>query len=323
MNASRRFWMAATTAQLLGAAGLARAQAAARQGRIIVPYAPGGAADTLARALAQRLEEPMGSRVVVDNRPGGGTVIGTQAAAAAPADGQTLLVVAASFVIQPLLLAKPPYDPLRDFSAITLAATNPHVLVVHPSVPAETLAQFVDWAKAQRGMAAYASFGNGSSGHLSFEMLKKEAGFDMVHVPYKGGAPAMQDLLAGQVSAMLTDLLPALPFIKSGKFRAIAVGSAHRDAALPSTPTFTEAGLRGFESQSWFGLMVRSEVRPETVQGLGSAVNAALRDPAMQAPLEAAGLQLVGGSPAQFRDFLARETSRYREAIRVAKLQPI
>jgi tripartite-type tricarboxylate transporter receptor subunit TctC len=319
----RRTWLAAGAALLAAQMTPARAQAPARQLRILVPFAPGGPADTLARALAERLAPVLaGTRVFVDNKPGGGTVIATQAALAAPADGQTLLLVAASFVVQPQLLARPPYDMARDFVPLTLAATNPHLLVVHPDVPAANLQEFIAWARAQRGAGTYASFGNGSSGHLGFERFKKAAGIALVHVPYKGGSPAMQDLLGGQVSAMLTDLPQALPHVRSGRLKAIAVAAPQRDAALPGVPTFGEAGLAGFESHSWFGFAVRTGTAPDSVRQLATALHAALHDPATRASLESTGLDLQGSTPQAFRDFLAREAARTAEAIKAAGIRP-
>lgn len=317
MNTQRRILLGGAAAAALAAALPLRAQPGGPL-KIVVPYAPGGVGDTLSRAVAERLAATLGQQVLVDNKPGGGTVIGTQAAAMAPADGQTLLFVAASFVIQPQLQAKPPYDAARDFVPLTLMASNPHLLVVNPSVPANTLREFIEWAKSRQGAAAFASFGNGSSGHLGFELLKKAGGFGMVHVPYKGGGPAMQDLLSGQVAAMLTDLPQAVPHVKAGKLRALAVAAPRRDRALPEVPTVQEAGLPGFESQSWYGLVLRSGTPADAVQRLGAAVNAALREPGLRARLEPTGLDLLGGTPAEFGEFLRRESARYAEAIRVS-----
>ncbi len=317
MNTQRRTLITGAAAAALAAALPLRAQPGAPL-KIVVPYAPGGVGDTLARAVAERMGTTLGRTVLVDNKPGGGTVIGTQAAALAPADGQTLLFVAASFVIQPQLQAKPPYDALRDFTPLALMASNPHLLVAHPGVPAATLTEFIAWAKSRQGTAAFASFGNGSSGHLGFELLKKAAGFDMVHVPYRGGGPAMQDLLSGQVAAMLTDLPQAVPHVKAGKLKAIAVAAARRDPALPEVPTVQEAGLPGFESQSWYGLVVKTGAPAEVTQRLGAAVNAALADPALRTRLEPTGLDLHGGSSSEFGAFLRREAARYGEAIRAS-----
>lgn len=323
MNGNRRTWLRFGLALVAAVGAPAMAEVPATQMRMIVPFAPGGASDTLARALAQRLAPASGSaRLLVENRPGGGTVIGTQAALAAPSNGQTLLLVAASFVIQPRLMATPGYDARRDFVPVILAATNPHVLVVHPSVPANTFSEFVVWSKAQRGAAAYASFGSGSSGHLAFELLKKAAGIDLVHVPYKGSTPALQDLIGGQVAAMLTDLPQALPHIKSGRIKAIALSASTRDAAIPNVPTLSEAGLAGFESSSWFGFVLRAGTPVEDVRRLNAAINAALLDPQTKASLESAGLDLVGGSPERFGEHLARESKRYNEAVQFAGLKP-
>jgi len=313
---------AAALASLGGRAGTVAAQAGAGTLRLVVPYAPGGVGDQLARAVAERIGPALGQRVLVDNKPGGGTVIGTQLALTAPADGQTLLFVAASFVIQPQLAARPVYDAARDFAPLALMASNPHLLVVHPSVPAATLKELAAWAQTRQGAAAFASFGNGSSGHLGFELLKKAAGFDMVHVPYKGGAPAMQDLLAGQVAAMLTDLPQAVAHVKAGKLRAIAVASPARAAALPEVPTLQEAGLAGFTSQSWYGLVLRSGTPPAQLQRLHAAVEAALNDRSLHAALEPAGLDFINQGGAAFGTFMAREAARYGDAIRLAGIKP-
>jgi tripartite-type tricarboxylate transporter receptor subunit TctC len=303
-------------ASLMLAASAAPVLAQGAGARFVVPYAPGGTGDLLARAVADRIAPALGRNVVVDNKPGGGTVIGTQLAAQAPADGNTLLFVAASFVIQPQLLAKPPYDALRDFVPVTLMASNPHVLVVHPGVPASTLPQFLAWARTNK--AAFASFGNGSSGHLGFELFKKAGGFDMVHAPYKGSAPATQDLLAGTVQAMFADLPQVVNHVKAGKLRAIAVGSLKRDPALPDVPTFAEAGLPGVQSQSWYGVVVRSGTPPEAVHKLQAAITAALADPKLRQALEPTGLDLIGSSSPAFGEFLKTESARYAEAIRIS-----
>lgn len=312
MNRSRRLALALGAS--LALAGAVPAFAQGQSGRFVVPYAAGGTGDLLSRAVADRIGPALGRTVIVDNRPGGGTVIGTQAAAQAPADGNTLLFVAASFVIQPQLLAKAPYDALKDFEPVTLLASNPHVLVVHPSVPAKNLQEFLAWARSTK--QAYASFGNGSSGHLGFELFKKAGGFDMVHAAYKGSAPATQDVLAGIVPAMFADLPQVVNHIKAGKLRALAVGSPKRDAALPDVPTFAEAGLPGVTSQSWYGVVVKAGTPPETVQKLQSAIVAALADPKLRQALEPTGLDFAGTSSAEFGAFLKSEAARYGEAIR-------
>ena len=286
--------------------------------RFIVPYAPGGGGDTLARTLGEHVSRQLGQPLVVENRAGGGTLIGSQAAASAPANGHTLLFVAASFIINPHLVAKMPFDPARDFVPVTLMASNPHVLVVHPSVPAANLREFVDWAQGRKGGATFASFGNGSSGHLGFELLKKAAGFDMVHVPYKGVAPATTDLIGGQVDAMLTDLPLAVAHVQSGKLKAIAVASEGRVPTLPAVPTFAEAGLGGFTSKSWYGLVVRTGTPEEAISKLNAAFVAALRDPAVREKLAAMGMDAIGSGAAEFGRFMKDESVRYGEAVRIS-----
>lgn len=284
--------------------------------RIVVPYAPGGVGDMMSRALAERMSPLGGQTILVDNKPGGGTVIGAQAVHAAPADGQQLLMVAASFVINQHLMARLPFDPLRDFVPVSLLASNPHLLIVHPSVPASDLKSLVAWARGRD--ASYASFGNGSSGHLGFELLKKAADFPMVHVPYKGGAPAIADLIAGQVHAMLTDLPQAVPHVKAGKVKAIALAGPRRAAALPDVPTFAEMGLPSFESRSWYGMVMRSGSPAESVQRWNQALLAALREPEVRSRLEQAGLDIIGTPADEFGGFLRRESARYAEAVRLS-----
>lgn len=286
--------------------------------RFIVPYAPGGGGDTLARTLGEHVSRQLGQQVVVENRAGGGTLIGSQAAASAAPNGHTLLFVAASFVINPHLVAKMPFDPARDFTPVTLMASNPHVLVVHPSVPATNLREFIEWARSRKGSATFASFGNGSSGHLGFELLKKAAAFDMVHVPYKGVAPATTDLIGGQVDAMLTDLPLAVAHVQTGKLKAIAIASERRAPTLPGVPTFAEAGLDGFVSKSWYGLVVRSGTPSDAVARLNTAFVTALRDPAVREKLNAMGMDTIGSTAEEFGRFMQDESARYGEAVRIS-----
>lgn len=283
---------------------------------LIVPYAAGGTGDALARILGEAVGKTTALTVVVDNKPGGGTVIGTLAAKTAPTDGRTLLINAASSVINPYLMPKMAYDINKDFTPVSLLASNPHILVVHPKVPVDDLAGFVAWARQKKGAASYASFGNGSSGHLGFELFKKTAGIDMLHVPYKGVAPAANDLLGGQVDAMLTDLAQVVPQIRAGKLKAIAIASESRTVLLPTVPTFTEAGLPGFTSKSWFGLLVRSETPSEQVAQLNKVFAAALREPAVKEKLAQAGMDPVGSTAAMFSAFMAAESRKYGEAVR-------
>ena len=309
----------ATAATLAFSAASAVAQSFPDQPvRIVVPYSPGGSGDTLTRALAEQVSKRFGQSVVVENKPGGGTVIGAQAVANAPADGLSLLFVAASFVINEHLMPKLPFKPLADFAPVTLAASNPHVLVVHPSVPANDLQEFIAWAKSRNGQAIFASFGNGSSGHLGFELLKKAAGFDMVHVPYKGVAPATTDLIGGQVDAMLSDLPQVIQYVTSGKLKAIAIAAAERAPTLPEVPTMDESGLKDFRSGSWYGFVVRAGTPEQAIARWSEALVAALHEPSVQARLEQLGMDTIASTREAFGRFLASESQRYAEAVRLS-----
>lgn len=303
------------------APGHAAAQSAGQPLRLVVPYAAGGSGDMIARTLGERVSASLGQSVVIDNKPGGGTVIGTQAVAAAPADGQHVLLVAASFVINPHLMSKLPFDAAKDFVPVTLLASNPHVLVVSNAVPAGNLEEFIAWARSRRGAATFASFGNGSSGHLGFELFKKAGRFEMVHVPYKGVAPAMTDLMGGQVDAMLTDLPQAIESIKAGKMKAIAIASSARAASLPDVATFAQAGLPGFESRSWYGLVMHRDTPPARVAALNAAFVAALAEPAVRQKFTSNGLDITGSSAADFGAYLQRESAKYADVIKSANIR--
>lgn len=283
---------------------------------IIVPFAPGGTSDALARALAEPVHRAMNQPVIVDNRAGASTTIGTQAVFAAPASGQTLVMNTASSVINPHLMPRLAYDIHKDFAPVTLLASNPHILVVRPKLSVQDLNGFIAWARAKNGAASYASFGNGSSGHLGFELFKKAAQLNMLHVPYKGVAPATNDLLGGQVDAMLTDLAQVVPLIRAGKLKAIAVASEGRTPLLEEVPTFTEAGLPGFTSKSWFGLLVRAGTPPDAVARLNAVFVSALHEPAVRLKLAEAGMEPIGSSSTEFAAFMAAESQRYAEAVK-------
>lgn len=289
---------------------------------LIVPYAAGGSSDALARSLAQVVGKAAGVSVVVENRPGGSTVIGAQALLAKPADGQTVLMIAASFVINPYLIKSLPYDTRKDFQPVTSLASNPHVLVVSSKVPAADLKGFIDWAKAQQGKASFSSFGNGSSGHLGFELFKQRAGLEMLHVPYKGSAPATMAVLAGEVDATLGDVGVVAPHIAAGKVKALAVSGSQRSAALPGVPTFAEAGLAGFSSETWMGLLTRAGVAADRADRLHDLFAQALRDPEVQKTLRQQGMEARPSAPADFARFLQRQSDQYRIAVGQAGLKP-
>jgi len=289
---------------------------------IIVPYAAGGSSDTVARAAGKHIAEATGQSVVVENRPGGATVIGAQALLSKPADGYTTMLVAASFVINPHLL-KLPYDPDTSFRPVTLVASNPHVLVVNSSVPANSLSEFVEWAKSKNGGASFSSFGNGSSGHIGFEMLNQMADINMLHVPYKGAAPATMAVLSGEVDATLADIGVVAPHLKSGegKIKAIAITGDKRAATLPDVPTFKESGMPEYNSRTWLGLWTRAEVPDDKVRRLNQLFNDALKSEEMQALLAQQGFEAGSTTPEAFAEFAKEESKRYKAAIEKANIR--
>jgi tripartite-type tricarboxylate transporter receptor subunit TctC len=283
---------------------------------IVVPLAAGGTADTVARTLSESVSKGLGKPIIINNKPGGGTTIGIQAVHSAAANGYTLLVSTATSVIIPHLMPKLTYDIQKDFVPVTLLVSNPHVLVVNANVPANNLKEFIAWAKSKNGGATYASFGNGSSGHLGTELFKKAAKVQMLHVPYKGGGPATIDLVGGQVDAMLSDVGLVVPHIKAGKLKAIAVASESRTPLLPNVPTFIEAGLPNFVSKSWFGLMVRAGTPDAIVDRLNAEFVKALRDPSVKEKLAGVGLDAIGSSREQFAELMSADMKKYEEAVK-------
>lgn len=284
--------------------------------RIVVPYAPGGASETMARLVADRMAAVLKQPVIIENRPGGGTVIGASVVAHAPADGYTLFVNASSFVINSHLISKLPYDPWKDFTPLTLAASNPHVLVTSNALGTRTLGEFLAVAKAKGNALSYGSFGNGSSGHLAFELLKKTYGFGMEHVPYKSTPQAMTDVIGGQIQAMLTDTPAAVPQAKAGKMMVLAIAADQRSPSLPDVPTFQEATGTRFVSRSWFGFLVKSGTPPEVQKLLQTEIVRALKTPELQDKLHDLGMDTIGSSPEEFAAFMKSESERFADAIR-------
>jgi tripartite-type tricarboxylate transporter receptor subunit TctC len=279
--------------------------------RMIVPFAPGGGVDFTARLVGQKLGAVLNQSVVADNRAGAGGVIGTELAAKAAPDGYTLLLGSAGpLVILPGINTHLPYDPLRDFAPVALASTLPFLLVVHPSLPPKSLAELIALAKARPGQLTYATAGNGSTTHLVIELFKSMAGIDIVHVPYKGAAPAVADVLAGQVQLMAGDLSTLMPQVKAGKLRALAVTASKRSALAPELPTVAETGVDGFEASGWFGVLAPAATPRALVLRLNAAINAALGAADARERLKALGGDAAGGTPAEFgarmRDDLAK-----------------
>jgi tripartite-type tricarboxylate transporter receptor subunit TctC len=286
--------------------------------RILVPFAPGGGTDLITRALADIIATESKSSIVIENRPGGGTTIATLAALSAPADGYTLVAASNSFIVSPMIMPQPPYQWDRDFVAVSLFAVSPHILVVNPKLPVHTLDEFVAWAKAQGGKATFASFGSGSSNHLGFEVLKRRLGIEVIHIPYKGSAPAMTDLVGGHVDAMLGDLQNVAEQLKGGTLRAIAVANERRLPSMPELPTLDELGVKGFTSKSWFGAIARRETPPDIVTKWSEAFAAAIQRPIVQQRLGGLGIQLVGSTSAEMQAFLATEAAKAEDAVKMS-----
>lgn len=286
--------------------------------RIIVPYAAGGGTDTLARLFAQKLGEQWNSPVVVENIPGGNTNIGSAQAAAAAPDGYTLLVGTPANVFNPALYKDMPYDFMRDFVGVALLAELPNVLLVHPSVPADSLSELVQYAKANPGKLNYASGGIGSPQHFSTELFKLAAGVDIVHVPYKGGGPATNDLLGGHVDMMISSAVLALPNVRSGNLRALAVASPNRLSAAPEIPTAAEAGVAGFEASTWFGLMARSGTPASVIAKISEGVLTAMKDPEVISRLENLGAEPNSLTPEQFQKLVQDEFTMWSRVVKEA-----
>ena len=285
--------------------------------RLVVPFPAGGTTDILARAMAEKLSGALGQQFVVDNRPGAGGNIGSDIVAKSQPDGYTLLMgTVGTHAINPSLYPKMPYDHVKDFVPVVLVAGVPNVLVVNPTVPAKTVAELIALAKEKPGTINFASSGNGTSIHLSGELFKLLAGVQIAHVPYKGSAPALTDLIGGQVQIMFDNLPSALPHIKGGKLRALAVTSSKRAPALPDLPTIAESGVAGFEASSWFGILAPAATPRDIVQRINAEANKALHAPDMREKLLAQGAEAVGNSPEFFADYIRTETVKWAKVVK-------
>ncbi len=287
--------------------------------RIVVPFPAGGNADIFARAFAQKLGDAWKQTPIIDNRAGAAGIIGTQFVAKSPADGYTLLFgTTGTHTTNPAVYAKLPYDPVKDFAPISNFADSPFLLVVHPSVPANTLKGLITLAKSRPGQLDYASFGTGSSAHLAGEMLRTMAGINVVHVAYKGGPPAVNDLVGGHVSIMFNSLPAVLPLVKSDRLRALAVASAKRAPTLPELPTFAEAGLAGFEAGSWYGLFAPAGTPRDAITRLHAETVRMLALPEIKQKLANEGAEAIGNSPEEFAAYLRKESESYAKAVKVS-----
>jgi tripartite-type tricarboxylate transporter receptor subunit TctC len=290
--------------------------------RIISPYPPGGGTDLLARAIAQRITERHNVPALVDNRPGANGTIGTGLAAKSTPDGHTMVVVASAYAAGASLYRNLPYDQTRDLAPVSLLASGPLVLVVHPSLPVRSTNELVAFARARPGQLGLASSGLGSLPHLSAELFASMTGTQFNHVPYKGPAAALIDLLSGQVSVYFVNVMSSLPYVKSGKLRALGVTTPQRSAIAPGLPTIAEAGLKDYDMTNWYGLLVPSATPRATVTRLSDEVKRILALPELQVSLAAVGMTPVANSPAEFSTFLAREMVKYARVTKEAGVKP-
>ena len=311
----RTRWLAAAAVSLIATSAFPYPE---RPVRMIVAVPPGGPADILARLVAPRLTEGLGQTVVVDNRPGANGNIAYEMAARAAPDGHTFVLVAAGVSINPSLYREVRYDPVKDFAAITQGVSVPNILVVHPSVPVATVPELVALAKARKGQLAFASAGNGTSGHLALELFKQRAGIEAVHVPYKGGGPALAELVAGQVQALFSLALAATPQIKAGRARGLAITSGKRSTVAPGLPTVAELGFPGFEVVGWFGWLAPAGTPPAIVNRLNTEIVKALKTPELRDRLLSQSTEPVGSTPKEFAAFVRSERDKWAQVIRRA-----
>jgi tripartite-type tricarboxylate transporter receptor subunit TctC len=283
--------------------------------RIVVPFAAGGPTDLMARAISKSMGTTLGQPVIIDNKPGGGGVIGFGEMVRQPADGHTLMFPSILAVTNPALMPNYPYDIARDFSAVTVVGFIPHALVVRPNFPAKNLAELVAMAKAKPNDIAYGSSGNGTSAHLAGAMFASRADIRVTHVPYRGAAPALQDLLGGQIQYMFLDMSSALSLIQTGKLRALAVAPVRRFQGLPDVPTLAEQGYPGFDIRAWYGLLVRSGTPPATIDRLHAEVKTALDSREVRELFKAQGIEPGGMPPAEFQQLIRSDLAQWKRTI--------
>jgi len=286
--------------------------------RFIVPYAPGGSSDVLARTISQKLNDALGQTLVIDNRPGAGSMIGTDIAAKSPADGYTIILSDMPHTINPSIYAKVPYDPIRDFAPVTLIGVSPMFLFAHPSLQATNIKEFIALAKTQPGKIAIASGGTGATTHLMAELLQTHAGIKLNHVPYKGAGPALSDVVAGQVPATFTSMATAAPFAKSGRLRILGVTTSKRMAAFPDVPTFEESGVSGMVVEHWWGVMAPAGVPKAIIDKLRAAIVNAVNSPEVRERFTALSVEPRTTTPEQFRALLASDVKRWAKVVKDA-----
>ena len=322
MHTDARIQFALAALAFVGAANVHAAQGAdaypSKPIRLIVPFSPGGSADNLARTLQPPLSAALGQSIVIDNRAGASSVIGTELAARALPDGYTLLLITTTFTVNPSLIRKLPYDTIRDFSAISLPVSQANILAVHPAVPAKSVKELVAYAKSKAGHVTYASGGSGSSPHLSGELFRLVAGIDATHVPFKGSGPGVTALLGGQVTLMFAGPLAFEQHIKAGKLRALAVADRKRSSVLPDVPTMAEAGYAGVETGTWYGFLAPAGTPPSIAQTVHEAIVKVVDQPAMKSRFLAQGVDIVGAGPRELARIIREEVDKWARLVKRA-----
>ena len=289
--------------------------------RYIIPYAVGGGTDILGRIVAQKLSERLGQQVVVDNRPGATAIIGSEILARSAPDGYTMMTANIAHGANPYLHKELPYDTIRDFAPVTLMAVLPNLLVVHPSVPAKSVPEFIALAKSKPGQLTYGTAGGGSANHLAMELFKVSTGTNIIHVPYKGGGPAVVDLVGGQINAIFLTVPPALQHVRAGKLRALGISSNQRSAALPDVPTVMEAGVPGFEVYEWQGIVVPAGTPKAIIDRLHRDITHVLELPDVRERISGLGAEVKAGTPAEFAQFIRRELALWAKVVKQAGLR--
>ena len=325
MNACLKSAVAVVTAAVaLGCTAAQAAQAAdaypSKPVRIIVPFSPGGSADNLARAMQPALSAALGQTLVLDNRGGAGGIIGTELAARSAPDGYTILLITTTHTVNPSLMKKLPYDSMKDFAAVSLAVTQPNILAVHPSLQAKTVKELIALGRNKSTHLTYASGGNGSSPHLSGELLKIVSGVDITHVPFKGSGPGVAALLGGQVTMMFAGPLAFEAHLKSGKLRALAVADRKRSVTVPDLPTMAEAGFPGVETGTWYGFLAPSGTPRPVLQTFHDAVLKVMAAPEMNTRLLAQGVEIVGAGPPEFERIVRAEIDKWAKLVKRAAI---
>ncbi len=321
-------WMPAWTRSAAALAMLAAATGAMAQNypnrpiRMVVPFPPGGAVDVIGRVVAPALSERLGQQLVIDNRGGANAIIGTDIAAKAAPDGYTLLIVPAGHAITPNVSRKLPYDTLKDLAAVGLVGNGAYVLVIHPALPVKSVSEFVAYAKARPGKLNYAATGHGNATHLAGELFKVLTGVDMVYILYKGGGPALTDVISGQVAAFFAGVASSAAHIKSGRVRALGVTTARRAAALPDIPTIAETGVPGYEVDGWYGILAPARTPQAIIQRLNADINAVVATQDAKDRLLAVGLQARGTTPAEFHQMIVNDIGRWANVVKRAKIEP-